>query len=63
MSLRGDIGIKVDGLYIRLCGPFPRALIEVADKQMYFSDRRILIQWLNAQFPEWRTRIIYSENL
>jgi hypothetical protein len=57
------IAVQVDYLYIELRGPFPRAIIDAADKMLQFSDRYVAIDWLCREWPDWRKNIVDSKNL
>jgi hypothetical protein len=57
------IAIHVDGLYIELRGPFPRAIEDAADKMLQFTDRYVVIDWLSHEWPDWRKNIVASKNL
>jgi hypothetical protein len=57
------IAFNVDGLYIKLRGPFPKEIVFAANKNAQFADRAGLLTWLNAAWPAWRKNIVMSENL
>lgn len=58
-----QVAFNVDGLYIKLHGPFPMAIIDAANNMAQFSDRATLLSWLNREWPAWRKNVVMSENL
>jgi hypothetical protein len=57
------IAFNVDGLYIKLRGPWPKEIVFDANNNSQFADRDGLLTWLNAAWPGWRKNIVTSENL
>jgi hypothetical protein len=62
-GMEQQIAFNVDGLYVRLHGPYPQAVIDAADNLMHFQDRETLLRWLRFEWPRWRNNIVRSENL
>ena len=53
-----QVDISAGSLYVRLRGPFPRAVVEAADSSKQFSGRSDVIRWLDAAWPEWRLNVV-----
>lgn len=58
-----NIAINEHGLYLEFSQPFHPAIVQLAENQIRFSSRRIMIDWLYSTWPEWRAHLVASKGL
>jgi len=56
------VGFNVDGLYIKLHGPFPQGVIDAVNNHVDFSDRATLLRWLNVTWSDWQKHVVVIED-